>query len=243
MVTFMARSKHVIASLAACAAAMALLACGPARWPAGAGCRSSSLLVTLDTRAAGVAGGSEYLPVDITNTAAASCHLHGYPGVALVPGIGGSRIGGATTRQVGQPVRRVILAPGGTAHAWLIVAAASNYRPSRCRPVAIDWLRVRAPGQRGYNYVQHKFTACADASILTVQPVRKGLGLRGTGETSRPGRPGRPGRPARPARPGRPGRPGVRASGSVAGHGRPNPPAACGLRSRHRRDAGVQRTA
>jgi hypothetical protein len=228
MVTFMARSKHVIATLAACAAAAALLACGPARWPARIGCRSSSLLVTLDTRAAGAAGGSEYLPVDITNTAAASCHLHGYPGVALVPGIGGSRIGGATTRQVGQPVRRVILAPGGTAHAWLIVAAASKYPPSRCRPVAIDWLRVRAPGQRGYNYVQHQFTACADASILTVQPVRPGLGLRRTGQTSWPGRPGRPG---------------VRASGSVAGHGRPNPPAARGLRSRHRRCAGVQRTA
>jgi hypothetical protein len=197
MVTFMARSKHVIATLAACAAAAALRA----------------------------AAGSEYLPVDITNTAAASCHLHGYPGVALVPGIGGSRIGGATTRQAGQPVRRVILAPGGTAHAWLIVAAASNYLPSRCRPVAIDWLRVRAPGQRGYNYVQHQFTACADASILTVQPVRPGRGLRRTGQTSWPGRPG------------------VRASGSVAGHGRPNPPAARGLRSRHRRCAGVQRTA
>jgi hypothetical protein len=238
MVTFMARSKHVIATLAACTAAAALLACGPARWPARAGCRSSSLLVTLDTRAAGAAGGSEYLPVEITNTAAASCHLHGYPGVALVPGIGGSRIGGATTRQAGRPARRVILAPGGTAHAWLIVAAASNYPPSRCRPVAIDWLRVRAPGQRGYNYVQHHFTACADASILTVQPVRPGPGLRGTGLAGRADRRGRLGGPA-----GRPGRPGVRASGSVAGHGRPNPPAACGLRSRHRRDAGVQRTA
>jgi hypothetical protein len=234
MVTFMARSKHVIATLAACTAAAALLACGPARWPASAGCRSSRLLVTLDTRAAGAAGGSQYLPVDITNTAAASCHLHGYPGVALVPGIGGSRIGGATTRQAGRPVRRVILAPGGTAHAWLIVAAASNYARSRCRPVAIDWLRVRAPGQRGYNYVQHRFTACADASILTVQPVRAGIGLRGTGWAHWAHRAGRAGRP---------GRPGVRVSGSVAGHGRPNPPAARGLRSRHRRCAGVQRTA
>jgi len=233
----MAWSKHVIASLVACAAAMALLACGPARWPAGAGCRSSSLLVALDTRAVGVAGGSQYLPVEITNTAAASCHLHGYPGVALVPGIGGSRIGGVAARQAGQPVRRVILAPGGTAHAWLTVAAAANYPRRRCHPVTVDWLRVRAPGQRGYDYVQHQFTACTDASILTIQPVLPGLGLRRTGGRGRPGRPGWPGRP------GRPGRPRVRASGSVAGHGRPNPPASCGLRSRHRRDAGVQRTA
>ena len=177
----MARSKHVIATLAACAAAAALLACGPARWPAEAACRASSLLVMLHTRAAGMAGGSEYLPVEITNTAAASCRLHGYPGVALVPGIGGSRIGGATTRQAGRPARRVILAPGATAHAWLIVAAASNYPPPRCRPVPADWLRVRAPGQRGYDYVQHSFTACAGASILTVLPVRPGPGVRGTG--------------------------------------------------------------
>jgi Protein of unknown function (DUF4232) len=181
MVTFMARSKHVVAALAGCAAAVALLACGPARWPAVAHCRSSGLLVTLDTRAAGAADGSEYLPIDFTNATAASCHLHGYPAVAFVTGIGGSRIGGAATRQAGLPVRRVALAPGGTAHAWLIVGAASNYPPPRCRPVTADWLRVRAPGQRGYNYLRHEFTACANASILAVQPVRPGPGVRGAG--------------------------------------------------------------
>jgi hypothetical protein len=181
MVTFMARSKHIIAGLAACAAAAALLACGPARWPAIAGCRSSGLLVTLDTGASGVAAGSDYVPIDFTNATAASCHLRGYPGVSFVTGIGGGRIGGAAARQAGLPVRRVVLAPGATAHAWLIVAAASDYPPPRCRPVPADWLRVRAPGQRGYDYVQHSFTACAGASILTVQPVRPGPGVRGTG--------------------------------------------------------------
>jgi hypothetical protein len=200
MVTFMARSKHVIATLAACAAAAALLACGPARWPAVAACRSSGLLVTLDARAAGAADGSEYLPVDVTNAAAASCHLHGYPGVAFVTGIGGGRIGGIATRQAGLPVRRVVLAPGATAHAWLIIAAASNYPPRRCRPVTVGWLRVRAPGQRGYSYVRHQFTACAKASILTVQPVRPGPGLRGTGWWGWRGWPGRPGRPGRTGR-------------------------------------------
>ena len=176
----MARSKHVIAALAACAATVALLACGPARWPAADHCRSSGLLVALDTGAAGAADGSEYLPVDFTNGTMASCQLRGYPRVAFVTGIGGSRIGRAATLQAG-PVRRVVLAPGATAHAWLTVAAASNYPPPRCRPVSADWLRVRAPGQRGYSYVQHHFTACADASILTIQPVRPGPGVRGTG--------------------------------------------------------------
>ena len=177
----MARSKHIIAGLAACAAVAALLACGPARWPTGAGCQSPGLLVTLNTGAAGVAAGSEYLPIDFTNTTGASCRLRGYPGVAFVTGIGGDRIGGPAARQAGLPVRRVVLAPGATAHAWLIIAAASNYPPPRCHPVPADWLRVRAPGQRGYDYVRHSFTACADASILTVQPVRPGPGGRGTG--------------------------------------------------------------
>jgi Domain of unknown function (DUF4232) len=203
MVTFMARSKHVIAALAACAAVAALLACAPARWPSVAACRAPGLLVTLNTAAAGVAAGSEYLPVDFTNGTWASCRLAGYPGVALVTRPGGRRIGGLVTRYAGLRVRRLLLAPGETAHAWLLVAAASNYPPARCRPVAARWLRVRAPRQGGYDYVRHSFLACAHASILTVQPVQLGRGVRGTGWahrthwrhrahwTPRPGRPGR----------------------------------------------------
>lgn len=183
----MPRSKQFIATLAACAAAAALLACGPARWPAVAVCRPPGLLVALGNGAAGAADGSEYLPIDFTNDAGASCHLHGYPGAAFVTGFG-SRIGGAATRHARLPVRRVILAPGETVHAWLIVAAASNYPPRRCRPVRARWLRVRAPGQRGYDYVQHSFIACAHASILSVQPVQPGPAVRGTGWRSRPGR-------------------------------------------------------
>jgi Protein of unknown function (DUF4232) len=183
MVTFMARSKHIIAALAACAAAAALLACCPARWPAVPACRASGLLVTLNTAAAGVAAGSEYLPVDFTNGSWASCRLRGYPGVAFVTGPGGRRIGGLAIRHAGLPMRRVDLAPGETAHAWLIIAAASDYPPARCRPVAAHWLRVRAPRQRGYDYVQHWFLACAHASILTVRLVQPGRGARGTGWT------------------------------------------------------------
>jgi hypothetical protein len=181
MVTFMARSKHVIAALAACAAVAAVLAFAPARWPAVAACRAPGLLVTLNTAAAGAAAGSEYLPVDFTNGTWASCRLAGYPGVAFVTGPGGRRIGGLVTRYAGLRVRRVVLAPGETAHAWLIVAAASDYPPSRCHPVTAGWLRVRAPRQRGYDYVKHSFLACAGASILTVQPVWPGRGARGTG--------------------------------------------------------------
>jgi hypothetical protein len=176
----MARSKHIIAGLAACAAVAALLACGPARWPAMAGCRSSGLEVILGTGAAGMAGGSEYLPIDFTNATPASCRLHGYPAAAFVTGIGGGRIGHAAARYAGLPMRPVVLAPGATAHAWLSIAAAANYPPPRCRPVAAHWLRVRAPGQHGYDYVHHAFTACAGASILAVRPVQPGRGLRGT---------------------------------------------------------------
>jgi hypothetical protein len=177
----MARSMHVIVALAACAAVAALLACAPARRPAVAACRAPGLLVTLNTAAAGAAAGSEHLPVDFTNGTWASCRLAGYPGVAFVASPGGRRIGGLVTRYVGLRVRRVVLAPGETAHAWLIVAAASDYPPARCRPVTAGWLRVRAPRQRGYDYVKHSFLACAGTSTLTVQPVWPGRGVRGTG--------------------------------------------------------------
>ncbi len=203
MVTFMARSKHVVAALAGCAAVAALLACAPARWPSVAACRAPGLLVTLNTVAAGVAAGSEYLPVDFTNGTWASCRLAGYPGVAFVTGPGGRRIGGLVTRYAGLRVRPVLLAPGETAHAWLLVAAASNYPRARCRPVAARWLRVRAPRQHGYDYVRHSFLACAHASILTVQPVQLGRGVRGTGWTHRTHRRHRAHRAHRAGRAGR----------------------------------------
>jgi hypothetical protein len=77
------------------------------------------------------------------------------------------------------------LAPGATAHAWLVIAAAANYPAGQCHPVTASGLRIQAPGQAGVSYVRHAFPACAATSLsggsmLAVQPVQPGRAKRGT---------------------------------------------------------------
>jgi len=187
-----ATSRRIIAWALPCAAAMAtasLTACGSAR-PAPAtvsACPSSGLRVALDTSVAAVAAGSSYLPLDFTNTSHVACRLTGYPDVAFVTGVSGHQIGGAAARYQGLAAGPVTLAPGATAHAWLVVAAATNYPARQCHPVTANWLRVHVPGQAGFSYVRHAFPACAAASlrggrILAVQPVQPGRAKRGTAQ-------------------------------------------------------------
>jgi Protein of unknown function (DUF4232) len=150
-------------------------------------CPSSALRVALDTSAETLAAGSSYLPLDFTNTAHSACRLTGYPDVAFAAGAPGARIGGSAARDQGVAARAVTLAPGATAHAWLVVAAAANYPAGQCHPVTAHALQVRAPGQDGVSYLRHEFPACAAAalsggSVLTVQPVQPGRAKRGTAQ-------------------------------------------------------------
>jgi Protein of unknown function (DUF4232) len=174
-------------------ATTALAACGsarpaPAAVPAAvAACPSSALRVALDTGVDAVAAGSSYLPLDFTNATHSACRLTGYPDVAFVSGVPGHRIGGPATRYQGVAAHPVTLAPGATAHAWLVVSAAANYPAGQCHPVTAHALRVQAPGQAGASYVRHDFPACAAASlrggsILAVQPVQPGRAKRGTAQ-------------------------------------------------------------
>jgi hypothetical protein len=185
-----AAARRVVAWLAPCAAVAALLAgCASAATrsdPASAsGCQSSGLRVALNEGAIGVGSGSAYVPIEFTNTAATSCSLRGYPRVAFVTGISGQPVGATGVRYPGMPVHTVLLAPGAIAHAWLVVAAATNYPQKVCHPVTANWLRIRIPGQAGYSYLQHAFSTCAEVSlgggrILSVLPVQSGPAKRGT---------------------------------------------------------------
>ena len=90
------------------------------RQPARVRCTAADLRVRLDTAAAGVAAGTEYVPLEFTNTSRQPCELAGYPAVALTSGAAG-----AADRRRGRrgphavPASAVLLAPGGVAHAWL----------------------------------------------------------------------------------------------------------------------------
>jgi hypothetical protein len=158
-------------------------ASGPAGTAGLAACRTASLQVTVNARQAGGAAGSIYYPVDFTNVSHAACAMYGYPGISFVTAGGGAghQIGAAAQRNPGFGKLPVRLAAGGQAHAWLQVAQAGNYPESACRPVRAHWLRVFAPGQTVPSFVNHAFDACASAAVplLTVMPVRPGLGIQG----------------------------------------------------------------
>jgi hypothetical protein len=177
--------RFAAAALAAALATGLTAACGTQPRASGAaGCPASGLRVTLDTGAAGVTAGTAYLPLDFTNTSAASCRLDGYPAVAFVTGVAGHQIGDAGTSDRAVTARGVTLAPGGTAHAWLQLAAAANFPAGQCRPVTAGWLRVRPPGAARYSYVRHPLPACAGTMrgnhLLVVEPVEPGRARRGT---------------------------------------------------------------
>lgn len=150
------------------------------------GCRAAGLRVTLDARAAGAAAGSMYIPIDFTNTSGTGCRLDGYPGVTFATRMSGGQIGAGADQDRTAAPRRVILAPGGTAHAWLRVTDAGNYPAAQCHPMTAAGLRILAPGQPGLSYVPHAFVACAAAmhgsALLSVQPVEPGRGRRGTAQ-------------------------------------------------------------
>jgi hypothetical protein len=151
--------------------------------PGLAACAGSSLRITVDASQANGAAGSDYYPLDFTNTSAATCQMYGFPGVSFVTSgdATGQQIGAAALRAGAFTKVTVQLAPGGTAHAWLKVAVAANYPASTCDPVTAHWLRVYPPGSTVAGYVSYTLNACSSSSapLLTVLPVRSGKGVNG----------------------------------------------------------------
>jgi Protein of unknown function (DUF4232) len=125
--------------------------------------------------AGGAAAGSSYYPIDFTNTSGSACTLYGYPGVSFVTA-SGSQVGSPATEDATYPRQLVTLAPGGTAHAELRIAAAQNYPSSTCSPVAVSTLKVYPPGQTDALFIPITSTGCGNASIqiLDVQTVQPG---------------------------------------------------------------------
>jgi hypothetical protein len=180
------------ALVAAMAAGGLLAACGTvtAGSSAAAGastpitCRSASLTVTVNTSQASAMTGSTYYPVNFTNTSKAACRMSGFPGVSFVTadGSSGRQIGAAAQQNPAYSGLAVRIPAGGTAHAWLQVAVASNYPSSACKPVTAHWLRITPPQATGAGYVSLSFGACASAStpLLIIMPVRAGKAVKGT---------------------------------------------------------------
>jgi hypothetical protein len=135
----------------------------------------------------GAAAGSVYVPIDFTNTSAASCTMNGYPGVSFVTAPSGSQLGSAATRNPAAKPAVITLPPGGVAHATLQVAQAGNYSASACTPVTAHWLRIFPPNQATAIYARYDAQACSAklpaklGSQLAVYVVRPGAGKAGQG--------------------------------------------------------------
>lgn len=139
---------------------------------AAASCKTSGLVVWLDTRG-GAAAGSAYYTLELTNQSGHSCTLFGYPGVSAVD-LRGRRLGSAASRS---PSARhlVTLRNGATAGAQLQIGTAANYPRSTCHQAAAAGLRVYPPNQTASKVVPFPFQACSRTGpvYLHVASVRK----------------------------------------------------------------------
>jgi len=139
---------------------------GQAAHAAAAPCAASGLRISIG---AGPQAASSYR-LDFTNLSSSSCTLTGYPVVAAYRGdhvrvgnpagqdAAGAGTGGAAAAR---SARRVLLAPGATAHAALSVN--TGIQRGACRPVVAAGLRVLAPGGSAPRYIRHPIPACSAA--------------------------------------------------------------------------------
>ena len=146
-----------------------------------AACTTANLSVSLKANSGGGAAGSEYVPIQFTNTSGVACALYGYPGVSFATGQNGSQVGAPARRSGSFAKVTVTVAAHATAHAWLQVAEAGNYPASSCHPVAAHFLKVYPPGNTAPAYVSYSNQTCSSAKVvtMTIDPVRTGAAQQG----------------------------------------------------------------
>ena len=165
---------RLLIGIGAVACALALVAGSASGGRAAApSCRTSGLVVWIDTRG-GAAAGSVYYKLELTNQLGRTCSLVGYPGVSAVD-LRGHQLGSAAGRSP-SPRRVVTLRNGATASAQLQIAQVLNYPRSVCRPGAAAGLRVYPPNETVSKIVPFPFAACSRSGpvYLHVQRVRPG---------------------------------------------------------------------
>jgi hypothetical protein len=139
--------------------------------------------VWVDPRSAGVAAGTEFLPLDFTNVSAHSCQLSGFPSVMLASR-SGTQLGGTGQADRSLSAQYLILGTGQTAHAWLRLADVMNLPASQCQPVTAAGLHVALPGESTAVFVTDPLTTCHQqvqgTAVLTVEPFRLGKARPGT---------------------------------------------------------------
>lgn len=147
----------------------------PPPTPVTARCPAAGLRISLGPGAQVGAAITRYR-LEFTNVSGTPCTLAGYPEVTAYRG-DDVQVGPAAARDTSGAARRVLLAPGQSAHAVLDAATPA----ARCHPLRASGLRVIAPGQTAARYVKRSFTACAaratgGESVLFVDAIQPGAG-------------------------------------------------------------------
>ena len=157
-------------ALVACVAAISVPAAASARSAAPA-CKTSGLVVWLDTMGGGTAGGT-YYTLELTNLSGHTCTLGGYPGVSAVD-LAGHQLGSAASKNPQVAPQVVSLATGATAKSVLKIGDTGHFSPAVCAPTTAAGLRVYPPGQSASKIVPFPFSACSllGPIYLTVERV------------------------------------------------------------------------
>ena len=166
------RTCSIAASVVACSLALVALANAGARPTdaVAATCKTSDLVVWIDTRG-DAAAGSVYYTLNFTNQSGQTCAVVGYPGVSAVD-LRGHRLGSAASRSPAR-ARTVTLANDETAGAPLQISQAANFPASACRIVPAAGLRIYPPNQTTSKIVPIPFHACTRSGpvYLHVKPM------------------------------------------------------------------------
>ncbi|MEU8819954.1 DUF4232 domain-containing protein [Actinoplanes sp. NPDC048796] len=133
-------------------------------------CRTSDLQVA-DEAGTGQNAGTHTEKLLFRNTATRTCFLEGYPGVSFVTAGGGKQLGRGFIRD-GGATPRVLLKPGGQAHAIIEV----TYAPNACAPAKAGGYHVIPPDQYSSLFVSKPQYACTETGQADghVEPIGAG---------------------------------------------------------------------
>jgi hypothetical protein len=130
-------------------------------------CVSSGLRASLGQ--SGVAAGTSYVALLLTNRGRVTCILDGYPGVSFVAGIDARQIGAPAQRDRRVGAAPVTLVPGTTVHVTLEVASYVNYDQQACQPARATGYRIFPPGSTGSLLISAPQTVCSKPGLQGFQ--------------------------------------------------------------------------
>jgi len=122
-----------------------------------------------------------YYTLEFTNVSDRACSLFGYPEVSAYRDTPKARgpIGSAAARDPSARPKPVMLAPGATAHAGLLVTTSAEQ--VNCARVTVEELRIALPGQARPAFVPAHILVCSQEGqvSLSVQAIQARPGVPG----------------------------------------------------------------